>query len=223
MLLEHYDEYVRGKLHSVTLTHSLRYNRLLLLINVCKIPVSLLFIRLAAPNYLPIFLVQTHAESWFLEEHGINLLQRPSRCLHTKEVCKWHERRANHSPDPEVVALDVVETDGCDHYDDKVGHPVRKDAHGRGFVTNAKGLDLGRVGPRYGQDTESEAVQVQEHECHCGCCAREAILGQATRDYGHADCTTSRRSHDRPAPPDLVYVKVWRPRENSVLRERYGC
>lgn len=64
--------------------------------------------------------IETHAKSWLVEEHLVDLLECPARRLHTKKVCQWDEGCAHDGPDPEVVASNVGQTDGGDHDDDEV-------------------------------------------------------------------------------------------------------
>ncbi|RMZ66364.1 HAD-superfamily hydrolase subfamily IA variant 3 [Pyrenophora seminiperda CCB06] len=126
---------------------------------------------------MSIIIDNTHAQSRLLKEHHINLLERTSRSLHTKEIRQRDKRSANDGPDPKVVTANMIETDRCNHDNDEVGKPVGKDADGCGFVAYTKGLDLSRVGPGYGQDAEGEAVEVEKDKGDgCGG-AGEAILG----------------------------------------------
>ena len=40
--------------------------------------------------------------------------------FNAEDICERNEREADDAPDPEEVAADVVETNGCDHDYDKL-------------------------------------------------------------------------------------------------------
>jgi len=61
-------------LFSIIRTHPFRHDSLLLLIRMCKVPVSRFLVSLAHPDNRPILLVQSHAQSRLLKEHDVNLL-----------------------------------------------------------------------------------------------------------------------------------------------------
>ena len=81
------------------------------LLNVCDLLVQLresleasLFVRRSIPNDPGVVLVQAHADSWLVEEHLVDLLERASGSLNTEEPGQWHERGADDAPNPEIVA-----------------------------------------------------------------------------------------------------------------------
>lgn len=199
---------------------NLDLRRSLLLVKLGERPVAVLFIRRRGVNDLRMVLVKTHANSWSLVEHDIDLLEGTSGGLDTEEVGQGHEGRTDDGPDPKVVPSDGAEADRSDHDDHEVGHPVREDADGGGLVANAEGLDLGGVGPRDWQDAESEAVEVDEHKCNCYSGCDVGLDDQTASDDGHADRASDRGPDDGPASADLVDVEVWWPREDGVLSER---
>lgn len=66
---------------------------------------------------------------------------------------------------------------------------LREHTDGGGLVAHAQRLNFSGVGPRDGEDTESEAVEVEEDERY-GCCgACVAVLRETACDDGHAGCT----------------------------------
>lgn len=70
------------------------------------------------------------------------------------------EGSADGGPDGKVLAAQVLQTNGGDHNDDKVGAPVPEDAHSGGLVSHTQRLNLSSVGPGDGQNAERKAVEV---------------------------------------------------------------
>lgn len=181
---------------------------------------ALLLVGLAVMHDSRVIGIESHADARLREEHLVDLLERATGCLDAEEVRQWDEARAYNGPDPKIVAADVVESDGRDHDDDEVAEPVACHTDGCRLVANTKRLDLGGIGPGYREDTQSEAIQVEEHESYGGSCHGILFLQQAAGNNGHADRTSGGREHDGPAAPYAIDVEVRRPRENSVLGKR---
>lgn len=96
---------------------------------------------------------------------------------------------------------------------------MREDSHSSRLVPDSQRLNLSTVAPAHRQDAQREAIEIQEHECNSGCSRAIALLDQTACDQRHADSAANARQHDRPSSSDLVDVEVWRPAEDSVLRE----
>lgn len=108
--------------------------------------------------------IETHADSWLIEKHAIDLFEGAARCLNTEEPSQWDEAEADDAPNPEEVAANVVQTDWSHHDDDElqdcqpsvtgnimgmngtyVGKPVREYTNGHCLVANSEWLSLGRI------------------------------------------------------------------------------
>ena len=134
----------------------------------------------------------------------------------------------------------AIQANGSDHDDNEVAHPVTEHTNGGGLVTAAQRLDLSRVTPGHRKDTQSEAVEVEEHKRDCGRGGGVGLVDEAACDNGHADGAADRREDDGPSTADLekrcqryeqqpeeleawstnlINVEVRRPRENGVLGE----
>lgn len=88
--------------------------------NVSKLLKPLLLIGTSPSNDTCVVGVKSHANSWLVEKHLVDLLKSTSGRLHTKEVRQWDERGTDDSPDPEVIATNVVHTDRSDHDNNEI-------------------------------------------------------------------------------------------------------
>ena len=112
--------------------------------DISKLLETVLFIFFGSLDNSPVIWIQAHQDSWFVEEHAVDLLEGTTTRLNSKEISQRDEYEANDAPDPatklvfdmcrrymtsrqffsdrlpEKVAANIAQTNGCYHHDNKL-------------------------------------------------------------------------------------------------------
>lgn len=104
----------------------------------------------------------------WIGEEIIDLLQRQIGCFRIAEIYQRHEGKVRAHEYQVSLPLQPVDDDGCDHDNEEIPDPVRRNPHGGSFRSGVKRQDLRHVDPRDAVDRCAEDEHVEKEERNGG-------------------------------------------------------